>query len=62
MGSCVSPVVANIFMEHIERQGLATFREPLTIWLRYVDDVFCVIKSSAINELFTNIFTLFRQY
>ena len=29
MGSCISPLVANIFMEHIERQALTTFREPL---------------------------------
>ena len=50
MGSCISPVVANIFMEHIERQALSTFREPPRIWLRYVDDVFCVIKSSVIDD------------
>ena len=50
MGSCISPVVANIFMEHIERQSLTTFREPPRIWLRYADDVFCVIKSSAIDD------------
>ena len=50
MGSCISPVVANIFMEHIERRALSTFREPPRIWLRYVDDVFCVIKSSVIDD------------
>ena len=50
MGSCISPVVANIFMEHIERQALTTFGEPPRIWLRYVDDVFCVIKSSVIDD------------
>ena len=50
MGSCISPVVANIFMEHIERQALSTFREPPRIWLRYVDDVFCVIKLSVIDD------------
>ena len=50
MGTCISPVVANIFMEHIERQALTTFREPPRIWLRYVDDVFCVIKSSVIDD------------
>ena len=46
----MSQVVADIFMEHIERQTLTTFREPPRIWLRYVDDVFCVIKSSVIDD------------
>ena len=50
MGSCISPVVANIFMKHLERQALTSFREPPRIWLRYVDDVFCVIKSSVIDD------------
>ena len=44
IGSCILPVVANIFMEHIERQVLFTFREPLRIWLRYVDDVFLLLN------------------
>ena len=50
MGSCISLVVANIFMEHIERHAVTTFREPLRIWLRNVNDVFCVIKSSVIDD------------
>ena len=37
-------------MEHIERQALTTFREPRRIWLCYVDEVFCVIKSSVIDD------------
>ena len=37
-------------MEHIERQALTTFRDSTKIWLRYVDDVFCVIKSSVIDD------------
>ena len=37
-------------MEHIECQTLTTFQEPPRIWLRYVDNVFCVIKSSVIDD------------
>ena len=55
MRSCISPVVANNFMEQIERQGLTTFREPPRIWLRYVDDAFCVIKLSVIDDFHYNI-------
>ena len=50
MRSCISPVLANIFIENIERQVLTAFREPPRIWLRYVDDVFCVIKLSVIHD------------
>ena len=55
MGSCISPVVANIFIEHIERQVLTTFREPTRIWIRFVDDVFCVIKLSVIDDFHQHI-------
>ena len=37
-------------MEHIERQALTTFREPLRFWLLYVDDAFCVSNSSVIDD------------
>ena len=55
MGSCFSPVVANIFMEYIERQALTTFREPPSIWPQYVDDVFCAIKLSVIDDFHNHI-------
>ena len=51
MGSCTSPVVGNIFIKHIERQALTALREPTRIWLRYVDDVFFVMKSSVIDDI-----------
>ena len=38
MGSPVSPIVANLFMEWFEIHALATFTESLKIWMRYVDD------------------------
>ena len=55
MGSCISPVVANIFMEYIERQALASFRKPPKIWIRYVDDIFCIINYSIIDEFLQHI-------
>ena len=54
MGSCISPVVANIFMEYVERQALTSFRESPKIWIRYID-IFCVIFYSIIEEFLQHI-------
>ncbi|XP_021918637.1 uncharacterized protein LOC110829329 [Zootermopsis nevadensis] len=40
MGSPLSPVIANFFMEHFEEMDGATFK-PLC-WFRYVDDMFVI--------------------
>ena len=58
MGSCIAPIVANIFKEHIEKAALTTFHMPHQLWLRYVDDTFCVLKKST-RQNFTNISTQF---
>jgi len=33
MGTCILPIVANIFMEHIERLAVTSFRDPPRIWI-----------------------------
>ena len=55
MGSCISPIVANIFMEHIEKAALTTFHTPPKLWLRYVDDTFCVTKKEHMTEFHQHI-------
>ena len=40
MGSPLSPVVANVYMEQFEKQALATSRIVPNLWIRYVDDTF----------------------
>ena len=50
MGSCISPVVANIFMAYVEKTVINTFHTPPTLWIRIVDDTFCVIKRSCVGE------------
>ena len=42
MGSPVSVVVAEIVMQNIEEQALATYSEALSLWLRWMNGtVFC---------------------
>ena len=43
MGSPLSPVIANLYMETFKMQVLKTSpQKPCTLWVRYVDDVFTI--------------------
>ena len=42
MGSPLSPIVANVFMEDLETRALETSPHKPRMWLRYVDDVFAI--------------------
>ena len=53
MGSPVSPIIANIYMESFEQKALSTTTYPPSVWLRYVDDTFVCIHEYNI-EGFTN--------
>ena len=43
MGSPVSVFVAEIVMQNIEEQALATYTRTIPLWLRYIDDTFTTI-------------------
>lgn len=43
MGSCLSPVLSNIFMEYFEQYLLPSVVDFNITWYRYVDDVFAFV-------------------
>ena len=50
MGSPVSPVVANLYMESFENRALTSAVNPPRLWKRYVDDTCVIIKQSQKEE------------
>ncbi len=55
MGSPLSPIVANIFMENFEEKAISSFHRPPKIWKRYVDDTFVVISKFAARTFFAHL-------
>ena len=50
MGSPISVVVAEIVMQHVEERALATCRQTIPHWLRYVDDTFTAVHKDEIDD------------
>ena len=54
MGSPISPLIANIFMEEFEVKALSTCPNP-SLWLRFVDDTFVINKAEHSQALLQHI-------
>ena len=50
MGSPISPLIANLFMEEFEVKALSSCPHPPTLWLRFVDDTFVIIKTEQLLQ------------
>ena len=50
MGSPVSPIVCNLYMESFEQKALAGAEDPPRWWKRYVDDTYTVLKKDQAQE------------
>ena len=51
MGSPVSPIIADIFMEDLEDKTFATYVATPRVWYRFVDDVISVVKKHNVQGL-----------
>ena len=50
MGSPVSAVVANLFMEHFEAKAIAQSLIKPALWKRFVDDVLAIMQRKACDD------------
>ena len=55
MGSPISPIVANLFMEDFEVKAIQTAKNPPNMWKRYVDDTCVILSSASKDEFFQHI-------
>ena len=55
MGSPVNVVEAEIVMQNIEEQALATYKRTLPLWLRYVDDTFTAVHKDEIDDFYEHL-------
>ena len=50
MGSPISPIVANLYLEDLELKAIQSAQNPPSFWRRFVDDTLTIIKSSQIDN------------
>ena len=58
MGSPISSIVANLFMEDFEVKAIQTAKNPPKMWKRYVDDTCVILSSASKDEFFQHINTI----
>ena len=55
MGSPISPIVANLYMEHFEGRALGSAANLLQVWYRFVDDTWVIQQQSSKQEFLEHI-------
>ena len=55
IGSPISPVVSDIYVENFERAMVSFMGIPPRVWWRYVDDTFVIIKELMRESFFSHI-------
>lgn len=54
MGSPLSPVIAEFCMQALEEQVVQN-HQYIKFWIRYVDDVYAIIKSGKVQEILNDL-------
>ena len=55
MGSPISPIVVNLYMENFETRALQSSPNPPLLWKRFVDDTFVTLKKGHREEFMTHL-------
>ena len=55
MGSPISPIVANLYLEDLETKAIQSAHNPPSFWRRFVDDTLTIIKSSQIESFLNHL-------
>ena len=55
MGSPISPIVANLYMESFETRAISTSPHPPLMWKKFVDDTCVIIKEAHKQEFLEHI-------
>ena len=58
MGSPISPIVANLYMEDLEAKAIQSAQNPPSFWRRFVDDTLTIMKSSQIDNFLQHLNSL----
>ena len=58
--SPLSPILADIYMEHFEQMAIETAQRQLSLWVRFVDDTFVIWSHgrNEVNEFLTHLNSL----
>ena len=55
MGSPISPIVANLYMEDLETKAIQSAQNPPSFWRRFVDVTLTIMKSSQVENFLNHL-------
>ena len=61
MGFSLSPIIANMVMEEIEKTALNTYLKHPSLWVRYVDGLYAIIEKTEVESFHNHLNTIFTS-